>query len=67
MFSWKIGKKGDRIDYFGPWYSVVLKELTFNWPNMGMKAGVFHEKFEKKWDENRVFERIDAFLTKYGH
>ena len=34
---------------------------------MGMTAGVFSEKIEKHYMKQFVFERIDNFLTKFGH
>ena len=47
---------------------VILTELTFFGPNMGMTAGVFSFKIWKKitW-EQCVFEKMDNFPTKYGH
>ena len=33
---------------------------------MGMKVGVFHEKFEKMIWEQAVFERMDVFWQKVG-
>ena len=60
-FFVKNWKKGHPIDFFGPSYSVVLTELTFFLPNMGLTAGSFRENFEKLTSEHSVFERQDVF------
>ena len=40
-FFVKYRKKGHPIDFFVPYYSVVMTELTFFLPNMGMTEGGF--------------------------
>ena len=68
IFSWKIGKKEHRIDFFGPWYSVVLTELTIILIKYVYESRGFSWKIWKKmrW-EYCFFERMDVFLTKYRH
>ena len=42
----KIRKKRHPIDFLGPYYSVVLTELTFFDKIWSLHWGVFHENFE---------------------
>ena len=63
-FFVKSRKKGHPIDFFGPSYSVVLTELTSFDQIWACQQMVFHEKFEKKWDEITVFWEIGRFFYK---
>ena len=55
------------IDFFYPKYRVVLTELTFFRPNMGLSAVDFSWKiWEKMTWYYSFFERMDFFFTKYG-
>ena len=48
VFPWKIEKKKEHpIDFFDPKYNVVLTELTFFLPKMGMTWSDFSWKSEK--------------------
>ena len=67
IFSWKIGKKGHPIDFFGPSYNVVLPELTFFYQIWAWQQMVFHEKIKKMTWEHSVFQRMDDFWIKYWY
>ena len=65
IFSWKIGKKEHRIDFFGPWYSVVLTELTIILIKYVHESRGFSWKtLKKKWDESTVFWENERFFDK---
>ena len=67
FFMENQGKKGILLTFLAhdP-NNVVLTELTFFGPNMGMAAGVFHKKLKKITSEHIVFESMDVFLAKIG-
>ena len=48
-------KKKHPIDFFGPYSSVGLTELTVFWPNMGTTAGGFLIEKLKKNDMSALF------------
>ena len=66
FFRWKMEKRHP-IDFFGPYSSLGLTELTGFWPNMGTTRGFLIESF-KKYDMNALcFWENGSCLTKYGH
>ena len=64
---WFFREESDKdhlIDFFGPYNSVVLAELTFFDQIWVWQQGVFHAKFETN---DSCFCEKGCFLTKYGH
>ena len=67
IFSWKNGKKGNPIEFFVPYYIVVMTEMTFFNKYGHDWIGFLMKNLKKMTWEHCVFERMDIFFTKYGH
>ena len=82
ILSWKIEKKGHSVDFYGPWYSLVLTEF-FDIYRLH-SSGFFMTILKKMTWDHFVFGRLNVFwqnmdmraawflesgqfLTKYGH
>ena len=64
IFSFKIGKKGHHIDFFGPEYTVVLTKLTLSLTKYGHE-GVFYVIWKNHMRLQHFYEN-GRFVDKMG-